>query len=86
MSDIPKGDGKYETRITRLTLVVRSEALFDERSTDIELTDEAAGEFVVVTQKSGHNKVQPQTISIDPDEWPVLRDAIEFMVKEARET
>lgn len=71
----------YETRITRLTVAPRGEATFSEQATHIEIDDEAAGEFVSVSQDRCNGK---QCFLIDPEEWPALRDAIDRMVKECR--
>ena len=83
MSDIPPGTDKYEVRVTRLTVLKPGKPIFDESATHIEIDDEAAGEFVCVRQ----NDINlTNMLRFNPDEWPVIRDTIDFMVKEARET
>ena len=68
------------TRVTKLTITPDGEPLFSERATDVLIDDEAAGEFVVVEQRAdGMGK-----IAIDPDEWPMIRAAINRMVKGCR--
>ena len=76
---------KYIIRTTRLTVCREdSQQLFSETSTDVSIDDEAGGEFVVVQQKSITTAELDQKISIDPDEWPTLRAAIDTMVAECR--
>ena len=68
------------TRVTKLTITPDGEPLFSNQATDVLIDDEAAGEFVVVEQNAeGMGK-----IAIDPDEWPVIRAAINRMVKGCR--
>ena len=71
---------KYIKRAIKWTVVREKESLFDELATDIEIVDEAAGEFVEVTQHTEESgKVQ-----IDPKEWPAIREAIDCAVKLCR--
>jgi uncharacterized protein len=72
---------QYETRITQLTVAPPKAPIFAETATTITLEDEAAGEYVIVQQDNG---AAVGKIAINPDEWPVLRDAIERMVNECR--
>lgn len=74
---------EFDTRITRLTVAPKGQPLFSELATHIEITDEAAGEFVVVKQQ--RDAAADQSVAIEPGEWVVLRDAIERMVAECRE-
>ena len=67
----------YETRVTRLPVTPSGTELFHEFGTNIEIVDEAAGEFVELSQETGK-------IRIDPTEWPTLRAAINRMVAECR--
>lgn len=76
-------NANYETRITRLCVAPLSEPIFSEKSTHIALDDEAAGEFVKVSQEGGHTDMD-KFITIEPSEWIVLRDAIQFMVDQCR--
>lgn len=72
---------EYETRWIKMAVVPKGEHLFSEYATDVEIVDEAAGEFLRVSQcranDAGH-------ILIDVDEWPALRNAIDIMIKECR--
>jgi hypothetical protein len=65
----------FEVRPVRWVIAPRGEPQFHERATIVEVQDEAAGEFVTVTQDD-------QTIKFDPEEWPFLREAIEAALKE----
>ncbi len=73
----------YETRITRVSVLPHNEPVFSERTTHIEIDDEAAGEFVKVSQEGGHTDIA-KWITVEPSEWPVLRDAIQFMVDQCK--
>lgn len=68
---------EYKNRITRLTVLPQSQALYSDRATNVEIVDEAAGEFIEISQTrtDGLSK-----IAIDPHEWPALRAAIEQMI------
>ena len=71
---------KYIKRTIKWTVVREKEPLFDELATDIEITDEAAGEFVEVKQHFDKNG----KIQIDAEEWPAIREAINCAVKLCR--
>jgi hypothetical protein len=72
---------KVETRVTSLVVVLSGEPIFSPTATLIEIKDEAGGEFVVVCQAGnpGYGK-----ISINPEEWPAMRAAINRMVRGCR--
>ena len=71
----------YETRVTRLTVAPIGRPIFDEQATRVEIANEAAGEFVEVTQEGRENG----TISIEPGEWPALRAAIDQLIGDCRD-
>jgi hypothetical protein len=73
----------YATRITRVSVLPHDEPVFSERTTHIEIDDEAAGEFVKISQEGGHTDIA-KWITVEPSEWPVLRDAIQFMVDQCK--
>lgn len=73
---------KYEKRVTKLTVLPEGERIFSEAATDIVIEDEAAGEFVRVIQSDDNAAMG--TIQITPEEWPILRDAINEMIAECR--
>jgi hypothetical protein len=68
---------EMEVRPLALIVLPQGEPIFHERATRIEIEDEAAGEYVVLRQQGGK-------ITIDPAEWPLLRAAINRMVKQCR--
>ena len=70
-----------ETRITSVCVLPKDQPLFAEMATRIEIVDEGAGEFVVVSQ-SGRIE---DDIRIDPVEWPSLKQAVEFMLGQIRD-
>ena len=67
----------YETRTTKMIVGVKGQQIFDDSVTEIEIVDEAAGEFLEVSQEGGK-------LRFDPEEWPHVRDAIEKMFKMCR--
>ena len=66
-----------KTRITQLTVAPEDAALYDHRSTVIEIVDEGGGEFIKITQPS-----QTAEIRVEPEEWPTIRTAIDNMIEE----
>lgn len=76
---IPSGNDKYDIRFTRITVAPCGEPVFSERATRIEIDDEAGGEFVKITQEGGHTDVE-KSVVFDPEEWAVIREAIDYVV------
>jgi hypothetical protein len=74
----------YATRITRVSVLPHNEPILSEKTTHIEIEDEAAGEFVKISQQGGHTDVAKWIVT-DPSEWPVIRDAIQFMFDQCKE-
>ena len=72
----------YETRTVKVSVAPKGEPLFHNGVTNIEIVDEAAGEFLEVTQCSDSNQGK---ISIEKSEWPTLRAAIDQMIRECRD-
>lgn len=70
----------YIRRITQLTVLPEGEPIFSEHATAITIEDEAGVEFLLLAQ-SGR---ESNSIAIAPDEWPVLRAAIDEMIDECR--
>jgi hypothetical protein len=56
---------------------VKGEQIFDESITEIEIVDEAGGEFLEISQDE-------QKLRFDKEEWPHVRNAIEKMFKLCR--
>ena len=74
---------KYETRILKVAVMDEKQSIFDEGVTFVEIVDDAAGEFIVLTQNEPTGDTK-RTISIDRSEWPVLRKAIDDMVERCK--
>ena len=77
----------YETRTLKIAIVPEGEPIFSERATEIEIVDNAAGEYLKITQNSDDTpdpESGNQTLTIDPAEWPHIQAAIEKMLKECR--
>lgn len=71
----------YESRIVKILINKEDEQLFAETVTSVEITDEAAGEFLTVSQVTSEAH---SSIKIDPEEWPTLREVIDQLMKECR--
>lgn len=71
----------YEIRTLSILVVPKDQHTFSEFATEIKIVDEAAGEFLEVSQTG---RTDLWKIAINPEEWPTLRDAIDRMVKECR--
>lgn len=67
----------YETRTTKIIVGVKGDQIFSDSITEVEIVDEAAGEFVEISQ---HDK----KLRFDADEWPHVRAAINKMFKLCR--
>ena len=74
---------KYEIRIVAVLVVPEGSPLYSDMATRIEIVDESGGEYVEVSQSK--DSADLGKVSIDPDEWPALREAIDRMIKECRE-
>ena len=72
----------YETRTIKVSVAPKGEPIFHNGVTSIEIVDEAASEFLEVTQCNDSNEGK---ISIEKSEWPTLRAAIDQMIKECRD-
>lgn len=70
----------YTSTVTTVTVHPRGSGVNDERATVVRLEDEGGGAFVEVEQ-SGRDDLGK--ISIDPDEWPEIRRAIDEMMAKA---
>ena len=72
----------YQTRTLIIAIGVKGEPIFHEGATEIEIIDEAAGEFLKITQSP--DDAESGVIKIDPHEWPMLKAGIDRMMKECR--
>ncbi|MFE8033802.1 hypothetical protein [Thiohalocapsa marina] len=66
----------YQVIPLALLVMRNGGTLFDEGTTKIELTDEAGGPFVVVSQSDGHEGVR-----IDSADWPTIRGVIDEQLR-----
>lgn len=69
---------KLQTRVTRVHLT--PDDIDNDRAFSIEIDDEGAGEFLVIRSVCCEQAV----LTVDVDEWPALRDAIDFMAQNVR--
>ena len=67
----------YETLTKAVVILPKGEPIYSEMVTTVELDDEGAGSYVRVSQEPDKG---PQSIAIDTDEWPLLRQTIDSMV------
>jgi len=67
----------YETRTTKMIVGIKGQQIFDDSVTEIEIVDEAAGEFLEISQEGGK-------LRFDLEEWPHVRAAVEKMFKLCR--
>jgi hypothetical protein len=86
MNETPdQANEPYKIRITQLSILPRNQRIFSEQCTTIAILDEGDGEFLEVVQQSGNFGMKEQTIQINPEEWPQLSQAIEWMMTEIRD-
>ena len=76
-------ESKYETRVVSVVVLPRGEPLYSEQATTISIADEASGEFLRISQEGGHID-EAKCVLIEPEEWSVLRAAIDMMVANCR--
>ena len=72
---------EIETLVAKLIVKPKTKSIYSDLATEISIEDEGAGCFVKVVQCPDNT----QTIQIDPEEWPTIKDAIERMVKIAKD-
>ena len=73
----------HDIRVTQLTVTPVGRQTFDAEAFVVEIVDEAGGEFVTVRSQSDSEKAN--TIALNKEEWPALRDAIEYMVGQCKD-
>jgi len=71
---------KYNTRITRLTVLPEGKTIFSEQATHVEIDDESAGEFVKLTQQRDQELDDCATVTISPCEWPAIKGAVDQLM------
>jgi len=67
----------YESRIISMSVGPHDQPTYSEQATTITIVDESGGEFVEVSQSG---RADLGKIAINPEEWPMLRDAIEKLI------
>ena len=77
-------DTPTQVRVTRLTVLPKGEPLYSECATHVEIEDEAAGEYVTITQQGGATKLDKR-VAFNAEEWPHVATAVETLLKECRD-
>lgn len=72
----------YEARVLEILVAPKGENIFCEAGTTIRIEDEAAGEFISVSQDSEFNK--PGEIRWDKEEWEVMKKSLNYMFNQLR--
>lgn len=75
-------ESDWEVRVITTMVNKKNGPVFGELATIIEVSDEAAGEFVKVRQQ--YDGIEPGTVSIDKEEWPLIREAIDSAIGQLR--
>lgn len=70
----------YKTRVTRLTISPIGHPIFSDQTTNLEIEDDAGGEYVKISQQSDYKDSHSQAFYLTPDEWPAVRDAVEILL------
>jgi hypothetical protein len=70
---------KYCLKTTQIAVLPEGEPLFCDQCTLISIMDEGAGEFLEIEQQLDRD-AKVQTIRIDPEEWPAIKEAIEVLL------
>lgn len=70
-----------QIRITRIHILPKGEPLFSVFGATIEIEDEAAGEYLTITQQGDTEEPMSQQICIEPKNWPILKQGIEMMLE-----
>lgn len=70
-----------QIRITRIHILPKGESLFSVFGTAIEIDDQAAGEYLTITQQGDTKDPMSQQICIEPENWPILKEGIEMMLQ-----
>jgi len=75
---------KYTSRITQMTVLPAGEPIFSEKATVITIEDEAAGEYIKITQQTDATFESNQTVAFDQEEWEEVTDVVNQMFGEIR--
>jgi len=71
---------KYIQRTMSIMILPEGENIFCEAATTIAISDDAAGEFLKITQCNDES--EKGKISLEQNEWPSIRAGIDMMFKE----
>ena len=71
---------KYIQRTMSIMILPEGENIFCETATTIAISDDAAGEFLKITQCNDES--EKGEISLEQNEWPSIRAGIDMMFKE----
>ncbi len=63
----------------------RAEGTLSEYMTQIEIEDEAGGEFLKISQPLAGPELSGGAIAITPEEWPTIRAALDAAFREIEE-
>ena len=74
---------KYDARITSFTISRAGAEIFSDEATKVEIEDEGAGEFIVLTRTTDAGEVK---LAMDAEEWLLIRDAVNSLVDVMRES
>ncbi len=77
---------KLIQRITRITVLPEGDPIFCDQATHFEIEDEAAGEFVKITQPDNDDDpVYKGSVTIDATQWPIFRNVIESLLADCQD-
>ncbi len=71
----------HDIRVTQLTITPHNKPTFDDMAFSVSIVDDGAVEFLSVHSMADKAGVS----SINKEEWPALRDAIEYMVSQCKD-
>jgi len=72
----------YHTVIKSLVVLPKNRPIFDEMATEVRIEDEAGGPFIVMSQHNSAN--EKDTLRLDEEEWPLIKYAVERLIKECK--
>jgi hypothetical protein len=68
-----------------MTVLPVGEPIFSERATVITIEDEAAGEYLRITQQNCSDKLIEQSITFDSEEWEGVKGVVDQMFKDIKD-
>jgi len=68
---------EYEAKITEYTVKPVEEQTFSINATIIRIEDEAAGEFITLTQSSDEKE---NIIAVEKDDWELIKGVVDAMM------